>query len=334
MKKNRKINRILLLLLAVLVFSAFALGSGESESDKKVGEVETEEEKVAEEKEDKEEKKEEKKKDSQEELKSEYHVGDTLNNDGLEISFVESGYYESDNDFLQPKDGNQFIRLLVHADNNSGSDKSVTVYEFNCYADGYECEHFYGDDDLSASLSDGRSADGAVYFEVPIEAKDIEIEYSLDILGDKKAKIIFEGEKSSGLSFETEASQSEDAYHAGDIIETKNARISYLKCAEYESDNMFLEPKDGNRYIYIELEVENLSDIDQNISYFSFECYADGKSCDGFYGMDDALSATLSAGRKAKGTVAFEVPKDAQTIEIEYEDNVWTQNKIVFLYED
>lgn len=96
---------------------------------------------------------------------------------------------------------------------------------------------------------------------------------------------------------------------------------------------MFLEPKEGYKYVYIELEVENLSDSDQLFSYFSFNCFADGVSCDGFYGMDDAISATLSAGRKAKGTVVFEVPKDAQAIEFEFEDNFWTQNKIIFLYE-
>ena len=50
--------------------------------------------------------------------------------------------------------------------------------------------------------------------------------------------------------------------------------------------------------------------------------------------MDDALSASLSPGRKAKGTIAFEVPKDAQVIEFEFEDNFWTENKLVFLYEE
>ena len=104
--------------------------------------------------------------------------------------------------------------------------------------------------------------------------------------------------------------------------------------SEYVSDNMFLTPADGMKYAYIELEVENLSDSDQTISYFSFTCYADGVSCNGFYGMDDALSSSLSPGRKAKGTIAFEVPKDAQVIEFEFVDNFWTENKLVFLYEE
>ncbi len=335
----KRIRSAFLLVLLVFVFGTMALGSGESTEAKKVGEAETEASSVssddAKEAEVSEESKENTKADSNNsEIKAEYHVGESLSYKGLEVSFVESGYYTSDNDFIQPKDGNQYIRLQVHVDNKSGSDKSVSVYDFYCYADGYECEKSYFDDDLSASLSDGRSADGAVYFEIPQDAKDIEIEYEYDLFADKKAKIIFEGDKSSGMSFETNTSQSEDTYHVGDIIETKDVLITYLKAAEYESDNSFMTPKDGYRYVYIELEVENTSDSDQSVSYFSFNCYADGQSCDGFYGMEDGLSTTLSPGRKAKGTIAFEVPIDAQTIEIEYEDNVWTQNKLIFLYED
>ncbi|MCR4755175.1 MAG: DUF4352 domain-containing protein [Lachnospiraceae bacterium] len=332
----KKTKQSILLLLCILSFALFAIGSGSSSSEAtKVGEVEkeSEESEKANDVQDSKESTSSKVSDS-DEIKDEYHVGDKLNYKGLEVTYVESSYYESDNQFLQPTDGNQFIRLVFHVDNNSGSDKAVSVYEFNCYADGYECEKTYGDDDLSASLSDGRSADGAVYFEIPQNANNIEIEYEFDMFNDKKAKFVFEGDKNSGLSFEASSTQSEEVYHAGDIIETKDARIVYTKCGEYTSDNSFLNPKDGNRYIYIELEIENTSDHDQTVSYFSFTCYADGSSCDGFYGMDDALSATLSPGRKANGTVAFEVPKTAQNIEIEYEDNMWTQNKLVFLYED
>ena len=45
---------------------------------------------------------------------------------------------------------------------------------------------------------------------------------------------------------------------------------------------------------------------------------------------DDNLSATLSAGRKVKGTVTFEVPVDATVVEVEYLTNFWTSNRVVF----
>ena len=318
----RKIKQTAALILCVSAFSLFALGSGSDESStaSKVGETSSTET-------------EEQVESTKQDLKSEYYVGDTLYVDGLEITYTGSNNYISDNQFIQPADGNKYIRLAFHVANKSDSDKSVSTFEFKCYADGYECQATYQDDDLSASLSKGRSADGAVYFEVPVDAKEIEVEYEVDWFNDKKVKFIFEGEKDSGLVFEKESGVTESAFHVGDIIETKKLRIVYNKADEYVSDNMFLQAPDGKKYVYIELEVENLSESDQNISFYSFNCYADGNACDGYYGMDDLLSADISAGRKAKGTIAFEVPENAKTIEFEFEDNFWTESKIVFLYE-
>lgn len=320
----RRTGKVLGLILCIGAFSVMALGSGSTEgsSAEKVGETAVSTATKTEEK------------TIKKEIKTEYHVGETLTKDGLSVTYVNSSFYQSDNMFTQPAEGKKFIRLGFHVDNQSGSDKTVESYSFACYADGYECDKKYFDDTLSDTISNGRSTDGAVYFEVPEDAKEIEVEYEYQWFSDKKVIFFFEGDKDSGLVFEKNTTVSENVFHIGDIVENGKLRISYLKAGEYVSDNMFLQPEEGNRYVYIELEVENISDSDQMISYFSFDCYADGGVCDSCYGMDDALSATISSGRKAKGTVAFEVPKDAQVIEIEYEDNIWTESKILFLYEE
>ena len=66
------------------------------------------------------------------------------------------------------------------------------------------------------------------------------------------------------------------------------------------------------------------------MSCYEFDCYADGVACDATYIRDDALSATMSSGRKTKGTVTFEVPVDATVVEVEYLTNYWTSNRVVF----
>lgn len=48
---------------------------------------------------------------------------------------------------------------------------------------------------------------------------------------------------------------------------------------------------------------------------------------------DDSLSATLSTGRSGNCNVYFEVPEDAEKIEIEYEVNFWSGKKAIFLVE-
>lgn len=122
------------------------------------------------------------------------------------------------------------------------------------------------------------------------------------------------------------------AYNVGDVIETNDLRISYLSCGEYNSDNQFIAPKEGNKFIYCEFEFENISDSDKLITSWDFDCFADNNSCEDCYSGDDVLDATLSAGRKTKGKVYFEVPVNAETIEIEYEFNWISSKKIIFLY--
>ena len=93
---------------------------------------------------------------------------------------------------------------------------------------------------------------------------------------------------------------------------------------------MFIQPKPGYHYVSLALEFENLGSSDKMVSSFSFDCYADGMACDSIFVRDDDLQATISAGRKAKGTVSFEVPDTAEVIEVEFNSNVWTSDRIAF----
>ena len=102
---------------------------------------------------------------------------------------------------------------------------------------------------------------------------------------------------------------------------------------EYESENMFIQPKDGYHFVTCKFEFENIGSSDETVTAFSFDCYADGASCDQTFAGDDTLSATLSAGRKTSGSVIFEVPDNASVVEVEYLTNYWTSNRIVFAVE-
>lgn len=268
------------------------------------------------------------------EIKDEYHVGDILQDGDVKIVYIASGEYKEDNQFMQPKDGNKFVFLQFAFENTGTKDQSISSFGFEAYADGYNVEQHYGNEDqIDASLSGGRSCSGRVVFEVPAEAKEIEIEYKSNIFLDDKIKFIYDGEKSSGYVVENNAEASADAYKPGDVIETKDLKISYLSCnLDYNSGNQFITPKEGNKFIQCELEFENIGDSDTSVSVFSFKCYADGAACDASY-TDSDISATISAGRKASGTVTFEVPIDAKVIEIEYETNVWTSERIVLSVE-
>lgn len=126
-------------------------------------------------------------------------------------------------------------------------------------------------------------------------------------------------------------------FHAGDVLETKRVKLSFLSCGDYSDGNMFVKAGDGKKLIYFEFEFENIGDTDASVGSFDFDCYADGYESKQSYTAtgDNVMTSitTLSPGRKTSGIVVFEVPKDAESIEVEYETSYWTQDKAIFVFE-
>lgn len=131
-----------------------------------------------------------------------------------------------------------------------------------------------------------------------------------------------------------EIQEVKDKYYVGDKWQNKYVNVSFDACGEYESDNQFIQPADGNKYVYATFTFENIGNSDTTVGYWDFDCYADGYACDGMYVADDAgFTQTLSSGRKISGSVYFEVPENATEIEFEYSPSFWTSEKIVFVYQ-
>lgn len=88
---------------------------------------------------------------------------------------------------------------------------------------------------------------------------------------------------------------------------------------------------DGYKVIKADFEFENVGSSYAYISYYDFECYADMFSCDTFYFVDDYyFTSSLKPNEKLSASVYFEVPKDAKTIELEYDSNAYDDGKIIF----
>lgn len=129
---------------------------------------------------------------------------------------------------------------------------------------------------------------------------------------------------------ESDVESADNIFEVGEFLQTDYKKISYLSCEEYKPENPYMQPEEGYVYYRLEFEFENVGDSDLLASYFDFEGYADGYSIEQGY-FDDGISATLSPGKKAKGAVYFEVPVDATDVTAEYEMNVWTEEKVVFV---
>lgn len=124
-----------------------------------------------------------------------------------------------------------------------------------------------------------------------------------------------------------------NVFHVGDVVETDNLRITFVSAEQYQEENEFLQPKDGYEYWRFEFNFENISDTDQAVSsMMDWECYADNQKVDQTWlGDESGLDATLSSGRTTQGSVYFEIPVDAESIELEYSISFWNSDKIIFV---
>jgi hypothetical protein len=140
------------------------------------------------------------------------------------------------------------------------------------------------------------------------------------------------GEVGTELS-ETGTQTIDNTFNVGDVVETDNFRITYESAGEYTNSNELLQPKDGYVYWEFKFKFENISNTDQTVStMMDWECYADNSKADQTWIVDDnGLDGKLSAGREAEGAVYFEVPEDAENIELEYDINFWQSDKIIFV---
>ena len=174
--KNVKITALVLAVL--MLFTICALGSGSDDSDTKA-KVESGDGKTTTASEEK------------DEGPIKVKVGDTLNADGFKITFLSAGDFTDYNQYAGPKDGNKIIVLELECENTSNSDKYISTWDFDCYADNQAAEEYYWEgDDFSATLSSGRKTTGKIFFEVPADAKSIEVEYETDFWTDEKAVFV------------------------------------------------------------------------------------------------------------------------------------------------
>ncbi len=122
----------------------------------------------------------------------------------------------------------------------------------------------------------------------------------------------------------------------GSTVKDDDVAILYKSCNDnFKKYSQYADVKSGYKIIQAVFDFENISETNQTLN--GFTCYADGVKCEEFYMVDDYSSPileTISAGRKfLDATVYYEVPKDAEVIELEYEANYWSGDKYIFIIE-
>lgn len=120
-------------------------------------------------------------------------AGHSVTTKDLKISYLSCDInFKKYNPYIKPEKGNKVIRAVFEFENISSVDQFISGTE--CYADNSKCELFFGADDTSVdtinTISPGRKVKATIYYQVPANAKNIEIEIDGNFWSNEK--IIFE----------------------------------------------------------------------------------------------------------------------------------------------
>lgn len=136
---------------------------------------------------------------------------------------------------------------------------------------------------------------------------------------------------------EEEASKEVESAKVGEFIEGETWKISLLSAKQYDViPDEYFETKpevEGNKFVVLFFEVENISSYDDHFNMFYFESYIDGYSAQSKTLLSkvegySSLSGDVASGKKMKGYVAFEVQPNWQEIEFSYKKFVGNSAKV------
>ena len=116
----------------------------------------------------------------------------------------------------------------------------------------------------------------------------------------------------------------------GETVTLEDLKVTLLSIEKDFKDYYdYVKIDEDYMVIKVNFEFENMGKYNEYVLYSDFECFADKFSCDEFNSLEDSyFYERIEPGSKVKGSVYFEIPRDAENLEIEFSP-MYTQ-KIIF----
>jgi hypothetical protein len=259
------------------------------------------------------------------------YLGDAIEEDGygMAVSGIENPakpgmLYES-------KPGKKLVAAEVILSNLTGEPLSANPLNAQLIdQDGftYQAELGARDDQLlSVTLDQGERVRGWIAFEVPENAVPATLKYSTSLFGGTALQSSLETRPADAASIPFSSTEARSASsRLGDVVEQYGYSLAASQVQDPAKGGTLYQPKTDRKLVAVELTVGNVS-ADEPLSVNPLYAYL--VDTDGYvYGLelgalDEQLDATLNEGlapgQKAKGWVAFEMPKDAVPAAVKYQ---------------
>lgn len=142
-------------------------------------------------------------------------------------------------------------------------------------------------------------------------------------------KIVTEEEQNSEIKSNIKPVTAGYSFETNDLNVVVNEIDTDFK--GYDDEYGLNTPQSGMKYVMVSFTFQNTGDSDRYVGVDAFNCYADDELCDQVYTLDDKdfFNVNLSSGRKVSFNTYYSVPVSAQSIELEYETNILTDEKEV-----
>lgn len=131
---------------------------------------------------------------------------------------------------------------------------------------------------------------------------------------------------------ETESAAKTETYKIGDSVKAGNL-IFTVNSTRIDEGGDFIKPKDGYIYYIIDVTVENTGDKSESVSsLMMFKLFdSDGYNYNITIGPETkgSVDGEISSGRKLRGELAFEIPQDAEGLELEIDPSIFGSGQII-----
>jgi hypothetical protein len=121
-------------------------------------------------------------------------------------------------------------------------------------------------------------------------------------------------------------------YKMGDLVDLNGKTMAVNAVAPYTSGNQFIAPKSGNKFVTVDITLQNNSKDPYTYNVLEFKLH-DNQD----YGYDMAVSdkeptlstGTIQPGEKTRGFITFEIPVNNTPAKLVYTPGFWNLSQII-----
>lgn len=249
--------------------------------------------------------------------------------------------------FLRPDNGNVFVGVKFTVENISDEEQAISsLLLFEAYADDVKCNlsisaaTAFSEGTLDGSIAAGKKLVGWYAIEVPASWKSIELEFKPDVLSKKAATFAFTDKDCTHVdpdsgSGDTTNPPADTASGLNETATLSKLKITATELKESKGESIF-KPENGNVFVGIKFTIENTSGEEQSVSsLLQFTAYVDDVKCSYSFSAvsafpDGTVDGTIAAGKKLVGWYAVEAPENWTSIEIAFQEDLFSSTAVRF----